>query len=49
MRPVEGSDQLQFAETPFSAGNSIGAVWHNLKCNKYVRINFIKTCLKNRA
>jgi len=26
MRPVEGFDQLQFAEIPFSAGNSIGAV-----------------------
>jgi len=25
MRPVEGFDQLQFAETPFSADNSIGA------------------------
>jgi len=26
MRPVEGFDQLQFAETPFSSGNSIGEV-----------------------
>jgi len=26
MRPVEDLDQLQFVETPFSAGNSIGAV-----------------------
>jgi len=26
MRPVEGFDQLQFAETPFSAGRSFGAV-----------------------
>jgi len=49
MRPVEGFDQLQFAETPFSAGNSIGEVQHNPKCNKYVRMNFIKTCLENRA
>ena len=48
MRPVEGFDQLRFAEILFSAGNSIGAVEHNPKCNKYVRINFIKTCLKNR-
>jgi len=26
MRSVEDFDQLQFVETPFSAGNSIGAV-----------------------
>jgi len=26
MRPVEGFDQLQFAETPFSTGKSVGAV-----------------------
>jgi len=26
MRPVEGFDQLQFAETLFSAGNGIGRV-----------------------
>jgi len=25
-RPVEGFDHLQFAETPFSAGSSIGAI-----------------------
>jgi len=37
VRLVEGFDQLQVAETRFSAGNNIGAVWHNPKCNKYVR------------
>jgi len=26
MRPVEGFDQLQLAETPFIAGKSIGTV-----------------------
>jgi len=26
IRPVEGFDQLQFDETPFIAGSSIGAV-----------------------
>jgi len=49
MRPVEGFDQPQFAETPFTAGNSIEAVEHDPKCNKDVMINFIKACLENRA
>jgi len=37
MRPVDDLDQLRFGETRFSASNNIWAVWHNPKCNKYVR------------
>jgi len=49
MRRVEGFDWLQFDETPFSAGNSIGTVIEVSKSNKYVWINFIKTCVETRT